>query len=429
MPLKPLEITVGLLLSGILVTLISVAAHMPPNLNSPSSSQEQATLPAPNSSTLDKARASILETNSLPKLSLRVTVPEPVLRGGKLEREYLNRSFDLESEGVQLARENKSLEPLKSELERIYSQLEARTPQNARFKKEGKEWVARGQTGWTVNRASTEKRLLEALENQTTRVSVDLNLTAPQRSARGLLEAKVFAHLASGQSSFLGSPDFRVHNIRVGSSKLDGLWLEQGQDFNFNQFIGRISQARGFLPGYVISGTNLTLEDGGGICQVSTTVFRAAYGAGLRILERHAHSHAVAYYDPTGFEATVYAPNLNLRFRNDTSGPLLIQASWDLKDQTLNFDLFGNTPDRTVTVSSPVISKRIPARPPGFMPDPKLELGKAERIDMPASGMNVKIARRIEYASGKVKWDETRSVYRSWGGVFAVHPKDPRLNE
>ena len=63
------------------------------------------------------------------------------------------------------------------------------------------------------------------------------------------------------------------------------------------------------------------------------------------------------------------------------------------------------------------------------MPDPKLELGKAERIDMPASGMNVKIARRIEYAGGKVKWDEVRSVYRPWGGVFAVHPKDPRLKE
>ena len=367
---------------------------------------------------------------------LGVSATEDVLWDGQLRKETVRRRYALSLTPEQLTqlRAGTSSTAAQQALEAVYQQIEARKPRDAHFvndKVDGisdeKNWAARGQSGWTVNRAVTAQRLLLALRSGSSEVQVDMRLTPPERTVQALRAAGVLRHVASGTSRFAGSPAFRVHNIRVGSARLSGWLLGAGEVFDFNRALGRVSAARGFVPGYVISGDRLSLEDGGGVCQVSTTLFRAAYTVGLEMVERHAHSHQVSYYDPPGFEATVYAPNLNFRFRNDTGGALLIQASWDLKAQTLRFDLFGAV-RRDVTVSAPRISGLRPARPPGFMPDPALKPGQAMRVDMPASGMQVLIERQIRGQDGKVRRDVTRSSYRPWGGMFAVHPNDPRLD-
>lgn len=361
-------------------------------------------------------------------VTLVVSAPEPRLREGTLEPATLRRNFVL-----RLSPQEAAGRTAPAALEGVYRQIETRTPQDARFVQEnvGQDgsatWIARAQTGWKVNRALTGQRLKSALASGASTLRVAVTLTPPARTVRDLQAAEVMHHVGSGISSFAGSPDFRVHNIRVGSSRLSGRLLKPGEVLDFNRSMGDITAERGFVPGYVISGNALRLEDGGGICQVSTTVFRAAYNAGLEIVERHAHSHQVAYYDPPGFEATVYAPNLNLRLRNDMAGSLLIQGSWDLKAQTLRFDLFGPS-RREVIVSAPRLSALKPARPPGFMPDPVLIPGQAVRVDMPAQGMNVQIVRQIRSDDGKIRTDRTLSSYRPWGGVFAVHPSDARLN-
>lgn len=373
-------------------------------------------------------------------VQLGVAALEDVLQGGQVRRETVRRRYALSLTPAQLARlrAGGSLTSVHSisvqqALEAVYQQIEARKPRDARFVSLGaddladqKSWVARGQSGWTVNRAVTAQRLLLALRSGSPEVQVAVRLTPPERTVQSLRAAGVLRHIASGTSSYAGSPSFRVHNIRVGSARLSGWLLGAGEVFDFNRALGRVSAARGFVPGYVILGDRLSLEDGGGVCQVSTTLFRAAYTAGLEMVERHAHSHQVSYYDPPGFEATVYAPSLNFRFRNDTGRALLIQAAWDVKAQTLRFDLFGAI-RHDVTVSAPRISGLRPARPPSFISDATLKPGQVVRIDMPASGMQVLIERQIRGEGGKVRRDVTRSSYRPWGGVFAVHPSDPRL--
>ncbi|MEF2279079.1 VanW family protein [Deinococcus sp. YIM 134068] len=363
------------------------------------------------------------------KLTLRVVAPEPELRAGRVERVEVRREYALilRPEQVRQVREGRSVAPLKTALESVYKQIDARQPLNAVFRDEDGGWTARGQTGWTVRRAESERALLAALLERRETVDLPVGLTAPAQSVRTLLEQGVVAHRAAGESSFTGSPSFRVHNIRVGGEKLHGHLLEPDEVFDFNRMVGTISAAQGFVPGYVIAGDTLNMEDGGGICQVSTTVFRAAYQAGLPIVERHAHSHSVAYYDPPGFEATVYAPALNLRFRNDTGVPLLMQVSWDLKRETLRVDLFGAPPDRQVSVSAPVVRDRRLAPPPRFLAAPDLQPSETKRVDMPASGMRVTITRQVRMNSGPTRTDYTRSTYRPWGGVFAVHPEDERL--
>jgi len=375
-----------------------------------------------------------VETAPRPLL-LRVSAPEPVLRGGVVVSSRVTRTYPLplSAQERRLLRGGQSSRELNAVLERVYARIEARGPRDARFVQVGGEWVAQAQTGWRVRRSVTAGRLHAALNGARPRtpaapleVEVALRLTPPGRTVQTLRESGVVAHLASGESGFGGSPEFRVHNIRVGSQRLQGVWLDPGEVFDFNALIGRISADRGFVPGYVIAGQSLTMEPGGGICQVSTTVFRAAYSAGLEIVERHAHSHQVAYYDPPGFEATVYAPSKNLRFRNDTASPLLIQAAWDLEAETLSVHLFGGPPDREVQVSAPRISDLRPAQAPSFVPAPDLKPGEARRIDLPASGMRVRIERTVQ-RKGNVQKDQTLSDYRPWGGVFAVAPGDERL--
>ncbi|MFC4456692.1 VanW family protein [Deinococcus sonorensis] len=361
------------------------------------------------------------------RLRLVVVAPEPTLHEGRIEQTKLRRTLDLTLPATELAAWRSSGTAIPAALRSLYRQLETRTPQDARFFPDAEGgWTARAQTGWTVNRAVTGARVRQALQDGGREVQVALRFTPPTRTVQRLLAAGVRGHIGSGRSAFTGSPAFRVQNIRVGSALLSGQLLQPGEVFDFNRALGPIQAGRGFVPGYVITGGTLSLEDGGGICQVSTTLFRAAYTAGLPIVERHAHSHQVAYYDPPGFEATVYAPTLNFRFRNDTAGALLVQASWNLKAQTLQFDLFG-VQRRVVSVSAPRVSGVIPASPPGFLADPRVAPGQAVRVDMPAQGATVRIERRITLPDGRVRHDQLLSRYRPWGGVFAVPPGDPRL--
>lgn len=104
---------------------------------------------------------------------------------------------------------------------------------------------------------------------------------------------------------------------------------------------------------------------GGGICQVSTTVFRALYAAGLPILQRQNHSYQVHYYDPQGLDATIYQPSLDLKFANDTGGSLWFQSDWDDESSTLTVNVFGKARDFTVEIGAPRTLSSTPSPPTG----------------------------------------------------------------
>lgn len=361
-------------------------------------------------------------------VALRWSVPEPRLVQGKVTRPLLHREARLTLSPAQLeqVQESGSLAGLRPELDRVYAQIEARTPGDVRFIRAGAQWVGEARTGWTVNRAASEKALLRALESGAQAAALSVTLTAPERSVRWAA-ARELTHLGTGESSFTGSPDFRVYNIRTGAARVDGAWVATGRTFSFNALIGSISAATGFRPGYVVTGNTLSTEDGGGICQVSTTVFRAAFRAGLPITERHAHSYQVAYYGDPGLDAAVYAPSKDLRWRNDTGGPVLVQVAWDLKAQELTVSIFGAADGRRVQIAAPVISERRNAPEPSFMVDRALKGGEARRVDMPAPGLRARVTRTVTYADGERRVEQLDSRYRAWGGVFAVAPGDDRL--
>ncbi|PNY83042.1 hypothetical protein CVO96_12850 [Deinococcus koreensis] len=358
-------------------------------------------------------------------LALRWSVPEPRLVAGQVERRLVHGSADLAGPAqVEAARLGGTLAPLRGALDGVYAQLETRTPRDVRFTRVGAQWMGEARTGWTVDRAASDRAVLRALRAGGS-AALTIRLTPPPRSVRWAA-AQGLGHVGTGTSSFVGSPEFRVHNIRVGAGKLHGRWIERGASFDFNALVGRVNAAGGFRPGYVVTGTTLSMEDGGGLCQVSTTVFRAAMTAGLPIQERHEHSYQVGYYGEPGLDAAVYAPGKTLRWRNDFGGPLLVQTEWNMEGGRLDVHLFARTDGRRVTIGAPEVSGTIRPPDPTFIADPAMKPGETRRVDMPAPGARVKVVRQITRADGTVRRDVTRSAYRAWGGVFAVAPGDER---
>lgn len=157
--------------------------------------------------------------------------------------------------------------------------------------------------------------------------------------------------LAQGESNFTGSSQARIHNIRVGAGKFNGLVLKPGEEFSFNNVLGQVDENSGFQAELVIKGGKLIPEFGGGVCQVSTTLFRAGIFAGLPIVERKPHSFPVRYYNPQGFDATIYPGVVNLRMVNNTPAHILIQSK--IVGTKLFFEIYGTDDGRKVTVDGP----------------------------------------------------------------------------
>ena len=157
--------------------------------------------------------------------------------------------------------------------------------------------------------------------------------------------------IGRGESNLGKSPPSRVHNIKVGALKFNGLILKPGEEFSFNGILGEVDDKNGYQSELVIKNGQLVKEYGGGLCQVSTTVFRAAIFSGLPIVERRPHSFPVQYYNPQGFDSTIYPGVVDLKFVNDTSAHILIQTK--LVNSNLTVEIYGSKDGREVTMDGP----------------------------------------------------------------------------
>lgn len=420
-PLKKASLPVLVLLASLTSALAQNDASEP----EPQTQQEEQQKP---SGETEKPEAQKPEPK--PDFKLILKVNEYRIRSGKLENFVIVKSFKLDNNLIERSEKYKKISSnLRPDLEKVYKQLNARAPKEALFSNKEGNWWAEQQSGWKVDEKATEAKLLDAIMSDKPSSELVIERTSPKRSVQKFADQGILYHFGGGESSFKGSPSFRVTNIVNGASKINEQYIEAGKEFDFNKTVGDISKANGFVPGYVILGDKLGMEDGGGICQVSTTIFRAAYESGLPITERHYHSYWVHYYDPVGYEATVYSPVKNLKFKNDTGTNLFIQAKWDTAKQTLRFDLFGPKPDRKVEVGKSQLSNIKPPAGPQYVADASVPRGGIRQIDSAQKGVTVVIDRTVKYDNGEVKKDSIKSIYKPWGNIFAVHPEDPRAKE
>ncbi len=177
---------------------------------------------------------------------------------------------------------------------------------------------------------------------------------APVNISDDLQQLGIKELLATGHTSFYGSHPNRIHNINVGIAKYNGVLVKPGEEFSFNKILGEVDAKNGYLPEKVIKKNKVETEYGGGICQVSTTLYRAALFAGLPITERNPHSWIVSYYSQVlgnGLDATIYLGVSDVKFINDTPAYLLVQAY--AEGANAYFKFYGTSDGRTTEMEGP----------------------------------------------------------------------------
>lgn len=252
-------------------------------------------------------------------------------------------------------------------------------------------------------------------------VKLPINTISPAIKTADVNSLGIKELLGRGISYFRGSIASRIHNIQLASSKLNGILIPPGEIFSFNQALGEVSQSTGYKEAYIIKEGRTILGDGGGVCQVSTTLFRAALSAGLPIIERHAHAYRVSYYEqnsPVGQDATVFDPTVDLKIKNDTPAHILIQTYVNPKNSILTFELYGTSDGRRVTISKSRIWDQVPPPPDLYQDDPTLPIGKVKQIDWKAWGAKVAFDYRVERGGKTIQNRTFYSNYRPWQAVF-----------
>lgn len=216
-----------------------------------------------------------------------------------------------------------------------------------------------GRKGSIVDGIKTSLALRSALVKGQTKVAISMKEYRPVIfSADDFAKLQFPNLLTTGTTSFAGSPRNRIHNIIVGTEQFNGVVVLPGETFSFNHYLGQVDAANGYLPELVIKENVTTPEFGGGICQISTTAFRAAMYAGLQVIDRHNHSYPVSYYGAPGFDATVYEPNPDFKFKNDMKNPILLKTS--VIGSKVNFEVWGTNDGRSVAINGPFITEKKP---------------------------------------------------------------------
>ncbi len=311
-----------------------------------------------------------------------------------------------------------------------------KNPQDAAIQFEGdKVKVFRpSQDGLALDQLTAIPKIIEsaAMVEATTSASLEAGLPLivkpPRISTAQVNNLGIKERLGKGISYFRGSIASRIHNIVLASSRVNGTLVPPGETFSFAKAVGDISAATGYQQAYIIEKGRTVLGDGGGTCQVSTTLFRAILDAGLPVEERHAHAYRVSYYeqggwDP-GFDATVFVPTVDLKFTNDTPAYILVQATPNPQTATLIFELYGTKDKRTVTIGKARVWDRTPAPPDRYEDDPTLAKGVVKQVDWAAAGAKAAFDYEVKKDGQVIQQRTFFSNFRPWQAVFLRGTKD-----
>lgn len=226
--------------------------------------------------------------------------------------------------------------------------------------------------------------------------------------------------LGVATTSYYGSYSERVNNIARGAARLNGRVVQPGRSFSFNAALGSAGTADGFVEGYAIVNGRLEKVVGGGLCQVSTTLYRAVFRAGLQIVSRQNHSYVINFYENVpGFDATVFSPDVDFIWRNDTKYPITIYAKTNPAKGTVTVSLYGYSDGRTAKMIGPTVSKVVQQGKPVWQYDPTMKRGQVRQMVHGRPGMHVAMQRIVTLPNGQVLHkDNLPSQYRPWASFF-----------
>ena len=276
-----------------------------------------------------------------------------------------------------------------------------------------------GQDGYAVNVEKTIENIKNNwLTGATTTVEIAGDVVKTASSLVGENNLGITEIIGTGESDFSGSPTNRRSNIRTGAKAVSGLIVKPGEEFSLVNALGAVDGSTGYLQELVIKGNKTTPEYGGGLCQVATTVFRAALASGLPITERRNHSYRVTYYEPAGTDAAVYLPRPDVKFLNDTGNNILIQSR--IEGNKLYFDFWGKKDGRNAQTSKPVIYNIVRPAAKKIIETTDLKPGAVKCTERAHNGADAYFNYTVNYPNGEIKEKRFTSHYVPWQEVCLV---------
>lgn len=298
--------------------------------------------------------------------------------------------------------------------------------------------ISHAETGKEIDIEKSLENIAESIRAGSNQAEVALNIIDPKVSEDIDPEALGIRELVHTENTyFFYSDDARIQNIQVGAAKLNGVLIAPGETFSMADAVGEVSKETGYAESSVIFGDQTIQDVGGGLCQVSTTLFRAAFNYGLEINERHAHGYRVYYYerlanrqlDPglAGLDASVYLPVLDLKFTNDTPYWILMETQPDLNLFQLQWRFYSTDVNRYVEYTSTGLTNVIPEGEPVYNENPNLPSGYVEQVDWGIDGADVTIYRTV-YENGFIHiQDRFDTHYEAWSDIYEYGPGTPGM--
>jgi vancomycin resistance protein YoaR len=302
------------------------------------------------------------------------------------------------------------------------------------------ESIEPSQTGLIVDVDATVLAINESLLRGEHVVPLVVKADEPQlpSSVTGA-ELGITELIWSETSYFYGSSTERIQNIQAASASFHGLLVAPGETFSMGAHMADVSLENGFAEALIIYGGRTIKGVGGGVCQVSTTLFRAVFNAGFPVMERYPHAYRVSYYEQTasgsidprlaGLDATVYFPLVDFKFKNDSAHWILMETYVNVNARTLTWKFYSTSDGRSVTWDTTGPTQVVSAPEPIFEENPELSKNEMKQVDWAANGANITVTRTVWRDGAVLFQDETSTHYEPWQAICEYGPDSKNPNK
>ncbi|GAB4477377.1 MAG: VanW family protein [Anaerolineales bacterium] len=319
-----------------------------------------------------------------------------------------------------------------AQLENIAKEIN-RSPENARFifndETRQLEVIQPAVIGRTLNIEKSLQVIEQKLLQGEHSIELEIDTQLPQIGNGATAEELGIRELVSSYTSyFYGSSAERIQNIQTAAARFHGVLVAPGETFSMAEKLGDVSLDNGYAEALIIFGDRTIKGVGGGVCQVSTTLFRTAFFGGFPIIERHSHAYRVGYYEQTrsggidtnlaGLDATVFVPVVDFKFKNDTPYWLLMETYVNAAARTLTWKFYSTSDGREVEWQTSGLQYIVEPPEPLFQENPELPPNEIRQVDWEAEGADVTILRTV-YKDGQIYFqDQFSTHYLPWRAVY-----------
>jgi len=312
-----------------------------------------------------------------------------------------------------------------------------RAPENARFifndDTRQLELIQPAVIGRGLDTETSLKQIKDKVIAGEHTVGLDMEYTEPPVTDNATAESLGISELVSSYNSyFYGSSNERIQNIQIASARFHGLLVPPGATFSMANALGDVSLDNGYAEALIILGDRTIQGVGGGVCQVSTTLFRTVFFGGYPIVERHPHAYRVGYYEQTsggghnadlaGLDATVFVPVVDFKFTNDTPNWLLMETYVNVSARRLTWKFYSTSDGRSVSWETTGPQNTVEPPEPTYEENPSLNQGQIKQVDWAAEGADITVTRTVSRDGSVLNQDTFTTHYLPWRAVYQYGP-------